>query len=367
MKKCLIAVLCIAVVLLVCSVAYAKTDGGEYEGIIWNFENGTLTLEGKGIVPESAPWNGYYKQVKVLTIGEGIEGLQYWDVFAHIPKLQKLIIARDDFQESFNGSELIKEVEYTGNDPAFYGLLFNMSRLNKITFVNAGDKYVQEGNFLFNSDKSELLYYLGPKKEKVTVPEGVKVIKSAAFAHSNITAIELPSTLEEIEYEAFSCCRSLKKVEIPASCKIIGSAVLGGCTSLAEVKFNQEKIEFRGYYYIRGEKIDSGGYTFCYCTTLKEIELPSCEEVPSGLFSGCSNLKKVVFGENTKKLNTEYTFRECKNLQTVYVPDDMTFDDDFFDKNGSNRPKKAVILCHAESNAEKLAIKYNLPYKLIDE
>lgn len=365
MKKKIFAIAFTMLMIIVCSVALAKTDSGEYKGIKWNFDNGTLSLEGEGLIPSNAPWDGCYKQVRELIIGEKISGLEDWAEFDHMPKLQKIIYYTNDFEESFPMAELIKEVEYRGPDPEFRGINYIACRLNKITFFNAQNKYVQDGKFLFNKDRTELYYYLGVKKEKVAIPEGVRIIKDSAFANSNITAIDFPSTLEEIGRDAFGNCNQLTKIEVPASCKVIGAEAFCGCSSLKEIKFNHDEIELRGYYYVRDERIQSG-FTFAGCTSLKEIVLPSCEEIPDSIFAGCKNLKKVVFGEKTRKIVSGQSFMGCLRLESVYVPDDMDFDDKFFIGMGSEPPKKAVILCHAGSHAEELAKIYGMKYKVVE-
>lgn len=364
MKKVLSGFVLLVALMFLFSLAYAQKETGEYKGITWSFSKGTLSLEGKGFIPSNTPWENYYKQTKVLSIGKDILGLEWWDEFDRLPKLQKIIYATDSFEEVYPSSTLINEVIYTGANPEFQGMNFFASRINKISFENAKEKYLFEGNFLFNSDKTELYYYCGFKKEKVVIPEGVKTIKEGAFANSNIVSVKLPSTLEEIQHRAFGGCESLKAIEIPASCKVIGPGAFMGCKSLKKVKFHQEKIELQGYYTVRGDKIGAGE-TFAYCSALSEIELPGSEEIPNSIFAGCSKLKKVIFGEGTKRIVSGQSFLGCTKLQTVYVPDDMEFDHLFFVGYGTQPPKKAVILCHAGSNAEKLAKKYKIKYKTI--
>ena len=365
MKKYLVSFSLAVVFLLSLSLAFATDDQGEYKGIRWSFINDTLSFEGEGLIPSfDTPWNEYYQQTKVLSIGEGIYGLEYWAEFDHMPKLEKIIFATDNFDEMFVMSEKIKEVVFLGEKPEFKGMDFCYSRLEKILFENAEDQYIQEGNFLFNNDRTELVYYFGSKKEKVVIPDNITTIREGAFANSNIVSIVLPSTLQEIQHGAFIRCAKIKTIEIPASCKIIGPSAISSCNSLSKIVFCGENIELRGYYYIHGEKIVEG-FTFAFNPALKAIELPGCEEIPGSLFMNCSNLKKVVFGEGTKRIQSGQTFTGCKKLQYIYVPDDMEIDNKFIVGNGDEPPKKAIICCHAGSKAEELAIKYNLKYKII--
>ena len=73
-----------------------------------------------------------------------------------------------------------------------------------------------------------------------------------------------------------------------------------------------------------------------------------------------SNRTKVVLSEGTKEIK-DNVFTDCNKLQVVVLPDDIQFDQYTF-----AGLKKMVIHCHAGSEAEKLAIKYNLKYKIIE-
>jgi len=370
MKKLLYGLICLVLTLSFLSLAAAVSeDEGTYEGISWKYKRGVLSFEGNGYIKEdyNAIWPDYNAEVKELLVGEGIKGLENFDGFENMEKLHKVTYENDIFDGVYTISEQIKEVLYTSENAVFRGINFVNSRLEKIYFLKANDKYKWEGNILYNADKTELLYYRGSKKEKIVIPEGVKIIGDGAFANSKIVSVELPSTLEEIGNYAFSGCTQIKSIDIPASCKRIFTHAFWNCKSLKTVVFNQDKIDFATYINTQRGKEDWLGYTFGLCTSLVEITVPACEKIPLGFFSSCKNLKKVVFSEGTKSIDPVMFFRKCKNLQTVFIPDSMTIDRSFFNGNtdGKDYPKNAVILCHKGSKAEELARKYKFKYKII--
>ena len=101
----------------------------------------------------------------------------------------------------------------------------------------------------------------------VSLPTSVKAIKSHAFEYSNITSINLGelSNLTTIGTQAFSDCKGLTEVTLPASisqCQMnedeegIGISVFANCYNLVKVvsnieePFNNDNHYYSTYYYI---------------------------------------------------------------------------------------------------------------------
>lgn len=123
------------------------------------------------------------------------------------------------------------------------------------------------------------------------IPEGVKKIATYAFVKSAIKEVKFPSSLELIEYSAFSDCRELKKVVVPGNVKVIESAAFR-YSSIEEVIIEDgvEKI---------------GGDAFAGCRKLKSVTLPVSLEKKeeyyyASLFSGCRELERVRLGNDNE-------------------------------------------------------------------
>ena len=92
----------------------------------------------------------------------------------------------------------------------------------------------------------------------VSLPTSVKAIKSYAFEYSNITSINLGelSNLTTIGNEAFSDCKGLTEVTLPASITSMGISVFANCYNLVKVvsnieePFNNDNHYYSIYYYI---------------------------------------------------------------------------------------------------------------------
>ena len=363
------ALLCALIffILSFCCSAYAMDNEGEFNGCIWKLDKDVLTFSGTVVIPvQLDPYESwevqerFYKKVKEIKVGEGITGLGAWNAFDHYPSITKVIYDVDYFNGMFVMAEKIKEIVYTSSNPYVLAHNFCFSRLDKITFENQDVDYIREGNFLYNRDKTEIFYYFGSKSEKVIIPEGIKIIRSGAFANSKIKSIVFPDTLETIEYCAFIRCSNLTSVSIPASCKQIGPSAFSDCSKLKKIEFEGNQILLTAIY---GKEEDVQlaelGNNFGYDKSLTEIVLPSCDIIPQQCFVGCHNLKKVTVGEGTKEIR-DNAFEDCGKLETVILPDDIEFGHGAF-----VNAAKVTIHCHEGSNAEKLAKKYKIKYKTI--
>lgn len=119
----------------------------------------------------------------------------------------------------------------------------------------------------------------------IYLPEGIEEIGECAFLHCskmqfinserilNETALEGYRNLKKIGYGAFAGCEKLKKVLIPYSVADLGSCVFERCTGLESFGFQRDENGNLGI------------------TT-----------IPFDLFSGCTNLKRIVIPEGIKKI-----------------------------------------------------------------
>lgn len=145
--------------------------------------------------------------------------------------------------------------------------LFGTSFQNEQQF-NEGRVVTQDG-FRFRlrqDDIAEVIGYSGSGKE-LDIPETVQghvVTRVAPFAFSRqrqITAVNIPDTVDSIGQEAFYICPSLQQLKLPARLKIIGKNAFNYCRALKSVIVPTGTIH-----------IDR--HAFYDCTALKTISIP---------------------------------------------------------------------------------------------
>ncbi len=121
----------------------------------------------------------------------------------------------------------------------------------------------------------------------IEIPSSVTSIGAYAFEDSGLTSIEIPNSVTTIGSGAFYGCSSLTSIEIPSSVTSIGYSVFRGCSSLTSIEI-PSGVTSIGYYAFEG------------CTSLASIEIPSgVTSIGYYAFYGCSNL--TIYCEATSK------------------------------------------------------------------
>ena len=159
----------------------------------------------------------------------------------------------------------------------------------------------------------------------------VTSIPSELFKDCTILkSITFPESLRTIGSYAFSGCTSLKKIHVTKNVYSIGGMAFYNCKSLATLTFDDEisSLSFGSVNY-------SSRYAgpFYLCTALTEVRIPAAvTSLGSGLFEGCSSLKKVTFQEGSKLMYIDasdwnYTtgpFGGCSALEQIVLPETLT-------------------------------------------
>ena len=101
-------------------------------------------------------------------------------------------------------------------------------------------------------------------------------------------------------YGTFMSCQNLSAIEIPASVETIEAAAFGYSKSLATVTFEKKsRLRTIGGGYVSASKSHYGA--FSNCTVLTDIEIPaSVETIETAAFMGCSSLQTVTFEKGSR-------------------------------------------------------------------
>ena len=266
------------------------------------YSNGNLTISGNGDMPDydyDAPWYVYSKQIKTVTIEDGVTSVG-------------------------NCAFLCCE---------------------NITGATIGDSVISIGDYAFDSCV---------KLESIMIPESVMTIGDQAFnSCTSLTGVTIPDSVTAIGDSVFSSCTGLTSVTIGNSITAIGDYAFDNCTSLkritvasgnqnyssdsAGVLFDKDKTELirypagnSKYYYT----IPDGVLTICEsafsnCNNLTEITISdSVKSIGNYAFFGCENLTYVITSEGLTSIG-EGAFSSCESLISFEVPDGVTSISDF--------------------------------------
>jgi len=181
-----------------CKKEPAIIESGTIGDLTWTLnEKGTLTISGKGEMPDYVP--------DMLPSSYGYYYYPYTPWYYYRADITRVIIGNN--------------VSRVGN--------YAFADCPNLTSVTIGNSVTFIGTFAF-AECSGLT--------SVTIPNSVTSIERYAFyGCSGLTSVTIPNSVTSIENYAFCVCISLTYVTIPNSVTRIGMGAFQGCTSLTEV------------------------------------------------------------------------------------------------------------------------------------
>lgn len=135
-------------------------------------------------------------------------------------------------------------------------------------------------------------------------------IGDRAFYHCYMTTLTLPSSIEYIDTEAFDSCRELVTLTYPETVPnnySSSSAIFSYCSKLVNVTLpiNLTTIALK---------------MFEHCTSLTTITIPdSVTGIGDVAFGGCTALTTINWGASLDII-AERAFEDCTSLVTVHIP-----------------------------------------------
>lgn len=225
----------------------------------WALDGGTLTITGKGCIPNysdaaPAPWGSHTDEITRIVIGDGI---------TRIGAL------------------------------AFYGC----TRAKSVAFPSTLQE-IGSGAF---KDCRQL--------ERIALPAVIFRIGESAFEGcQSLTAAYLPEGLRAIGSYAFSGCTALTAVSIPASVTDFGIGVFSGCNGLIAAAVHATVCHLPPE-------------TFSGCWQLSVVALPqTLESIESGAFRSCSGITDVYYTGDAISEVKSVISSQAENAQVLALP-----------------------------------------------
>lgn len=249
-----------------------------------------------------------------LVLSEGEERLDAaGDAFKNCV-IEEATIGRNLMKGIFRNSESLVSVKLAKNvttipSYAFYGC----KKLSAINLENV--KRIGESAFL------------GCAMLKEVNIEKVVEIDREAFYGVGVEIIELPETLEDLNFLSFAYCESLKHVTIKSKLYEIPQSCFIGCSNLESVDFplslrkicheafkecnSLRQVSWGNVETIQSDAFENAGF--------KDLTMPvSLKKIDLDAFKGCLNLKKVDL--TATSILTLDGFYRCKSLKQVLLP-----------------------------------------------
>lgn len=171
-----------------------------------------------------------------------------------------------------------------------------------------------------NEVSGELVLPANPKNGDVEYTL-VKLGDYAFLDNSELTSVEIPSTVTSVGESAFDGCKALAKACFASMESFLNIEFGGGAAN---------PIYFSHNLYIAGEEVVNpvipegitklNNYAFAGLTDMKTIELPtSLVNIGEGVFNSCSSLEKIIIPEGVETIGMG-AFMFCSALKSIELP-----------------------------------------------
>ncbi|MBQ4577992.1 MAG: leucine-rich repeat protein [Clostridia bacterium] len=268
-----------------CSVCSAREQvnsisGTTTDGLTWELTaNGTLTVSGSGNCTDGSAWAAYTNRITSFVAASGVTGIfeeVLWDLSLTSVTLSETVLDLDVEALSSN-SEDLAQITVHADNPA----------------------YSASGNVLFNKAQTALLLYPAGKTDSVySVPATVLRIDDYAFRNcARLTALFLPTKLEQLGSRCFAGCTGLQNIVLDSS---NGFFTCDRNTALIRKEDGALVLycpgSLQSSYTVPNGVTYIASFAFADTANLKSLSLPlSLDEIESSAFVRCESLASVTY------------------------------------------------------------------------
>lgn len=309
-------------------VSEDNTEYSSIDGVLFNKDKSVLIRfpEGKKlheyIVPLSVKYicSGAFKDcssIELLILHDGIEEIGNIDYYGGI-----------DYDNAFIGCTSLKSIEVSAENKYFSsidGVLFNKDVTTLIRFP-AGKEI---SSYIIPSSVEQIdtdAFGCCKSLREIVIPNRVEFIDRGTFySCTSLEKVIIPNGVTEIRYRAFENCTSLKTVVIPSSVDDIHWLAFLNCTSLERIEISPYNEKYTFKYGVLLKKDESEVITYT-----KKLFVPSnIENIKNSIFSSCyyANLVDIEVSPDNKVYKSIdgilYEKRDCYGYYDLVIcPDE---------------------------------------------
>lgn len=261
------------------------------ENLTWVYDNGVLTISGKGEMYDyssedesegQAPWypKHHYEIAKII-VENGVTSI-------------------GDY--AFEGC-YDYEIQYMS-----ITLPSSLKSIGKYAFAHTNIESIELPSGITAIEEYTFAYCR--VKKDIKMPSSIKTIGEYAFLFAEIESLELPSRLTAISAHTFERCMKLKNIKIPSSVKTIGEYAFAS-SEIENIELPSGITEIKKHVF--------------YNSYLKNITLPaSITSIDESAFQDCDGLTSITLPSSITSIGKR-AFQQCENLATITLPSSITF------------------------------------------
>ena len=234
-----------------------------------------------------------------------------------------------------NGFSQIATVNVPSSVTSIHAGFFANNNITNVTINSRNPKYEVVDNAIYTKASQgdiEIVRYFG-NENTVKVKEGTKIIKQYCFINKTLNQINLPSSLEGIESQAFSSCDNIKNIKLGENINNFNNmSIYGSAIEKIEIDENNPNYSIRKGTICNGEVVEAlynkDGSIFISpikpLGTITTYEIPSkvegteVKEITGNALHNQNKMTSIKLPNTIEKIGSSFNY--CTSLQSIEIP-----------------------------------------------
>ncbi|MCR4639485.1 leucine-rich repeat protein [Ruminococcus sp.] len=297
---------------------YKFSSLGKKEEPSWSYPENSDMFNSDGVwdwyeFGDHAEICGYSGESETMEIPDTLNGLPVTKAYSYF-----------SIYNGENHNNEIKKVKIPAGFTDIYSMLNAINGVSDIEVDKDNKSFAVEDGVLYSADKTQLLKCLkGKVKGEFSIPNTVTNVANAAFSNcSEVTVINVPASVESIEY-SLNDCTSLEAINV-SKLNVNYSSIDGVLFDKGKNMLYLYPQQHAGTSYTVPETVTwIGDNAFENCDKLESVKLhDKLTLIMTGAFRNCGKLDNVVIPDSINRIEAE-TFENCSSLKNIEFTDNI--------------------------------------------